>query len=1099
MTISNVLLINNSITDYHIFVSSANSSTIPIVFSSVTTREELLASLSAYTSIDRIGIAFLNESINTFIENETYFSEPLSPFSENMNFMITMIRQWNVKNIDYLACDTLNAPGWKEYYAMLSEQTGVVVGASNNNTGNIAYGGDWVLESTGQDIEMIYFTQNIEYYTYLLDSISTFSIMMKQDNTIFFTGDNQNQIKQIDTASNKYTLQPTVGINGLTPVSLVGGNDHLVVLMNNGDIYVCGRNDYGQLNTGDLIYREKFILFQNTSGLTPKQIECGAVCTYILMNDASGSIYVCGENNLGQLGLGNNATPITTLQQMLNTTGKIPKSIIAGSRHLIVLMTDDTLYGTGQNTSGQLGIALNNFTNQNTLQPMQFPIGKTLKKIVCGNTHTILLMTDNTIFVTGQNNAGQLGLGDFTNRSVMTEMTNLTGKTPSMVYSGYICFSTYVLMTDNTIYATGENSLWQLVIGNNTDQNTLQLMINSTGETPISLHSNARNVLIRMNNNTVYGGGENVGGQLGIGNNDTPQITLQQMINTTGKTIDQVFAGDRSSILLMTDGTIYSVGANNLGQLALGYSRYYFTYTQITPFTYVPVMVEFGTGHMAVLTTTGIYSNGLNTSGQLGLGNTTSPVSTLTIMQNTTGLTPIAIACGASHTVALMSDASGSIYGTGLNTNGQLGLANTASPKTSLSATTKMQIPTTVVPRAISCGSLYTLVLMTNGTIYGTGLNGNGQLGTTDLTQQTTPTLMVNTSGLLAYEVACGATHSIVLMNDASGSIYGTGLNTSGQLGLGNLTQQTSLSATSKMINTTGLIPMEIACGTSHTIVLMNDASGTIYGTGLNTNGQLGLGNLTSPQTTLQLMQNTSGLKPVAISCGTANTFVLMSNGSIYGTGIQSNGQLGLGFNTRFTTLTEITSVNSIRRLPSSQVYLNSPNVESICFKHDSKILTDKGYVPIQHLRKGDLIKTLTNGFVPIYMIGKRDMYQVASKLRINDQLYVCTSDAYPEVFEPLVITGCHSILVDEYSSYEEREHTIKVNGNTYITEDQYRLPVCADKRAKIYDKRGIHTIYHMSLENDDYFMNYGIYANGLLVETCSKRFMKELSNMEIL
>jgi hypothetical protein len=281
----------------------------------------------------------------------------------------------------------------------------------------------------------------------------------------------------------------------------------------------------------------------------------------------------------------------------------------------------------------------------------------------------------------------------------------------------------------------------------------------------------------------------------------------------------------------------------------------------------------------------------------------------------------------------------------------------------------------------------------------------------------------------------------------------------------------------------------------------MNDASGSIYGTGLNTNGQLGLGNLVQ-QTSLSStskMINTTGLKPVAISCGTATTFVLMSNGSIYGTGLQNNGQLGLGFNTRFTTLTEITSVNSIRRLPSSNVYLNSPNVDSICFKKDSQILTDKGYVPIQNLRKGDLIKTFLNGYVPIHMIGKRDMYHVAAKNRINDQLYVCTSDAYPEVFEPLVLTGCHSILVDEYPSYEEREHTIKVNGNTYITEDQYRLPVCADKRSKIYDKRGIHTIYHMSLEHNDYFMNYGIYANGLLVETCSKRFLKELSNMEIL
>jgi hypothetical protein len=38
-----------------------------------------------------------------------------------------------------------------------------------------------------------------------------------------------------------------------------------------------------------------------------------------------------------------------------------------------------------------------------------------------------------------------------------------------------------------------------------------------------------------------------------------------------------------------------------------------------------------------------------------------------------------------------------------------------------------------------------------------------------------------------------------------------------------------------------------------------------------------------------------------------------------------------------------------------------------------------------------------------------------------------------------------------------------------------------------------------LALENNNYYMNYGVYANGLLVETCSKRYIKELSNMTII
>ena len=169
------------------------------------------------------------------------------------------------------------------------------------------------------------------------------------------------------------------------------------------------------------------------------------------------------------------------------------------------------------------------------------------------------------------------------------------------------------------------------------------------------------------------------------------------------------------------------------------------------------------------------------------------------------------------------------------------------------------------------------------------------------------------------------------------------------------------------------------------------------------------------------------------------------------------------------------------------------------CFKEGSKILTDQGYKLIQDLKKGDLVKTLNHGYLPIDLIGKREIFHPALKERIKDQLYQCSQEDFEEVFEPLIITGCHSILVDDFVSNEQREKVIEVNGNTYVTDRKYRLPACADERASVYEIPGNYTIYHLALENDDYYMNYGIYANGLLVESCSKRYLKELSNMELI
>ena len=170
------------------------------------------------------------------------------------------------------------------------------------------------------------------------------------------------------------------------------------------------------------------------------------------------------------------------------------------------------------------------------------------------------------------------------------------------------------------------------------------------------------------------------------------------------------------------------------------------------------------------------------------------------------------------------------------------------------------------------------------------------------------------------------------------------------------------------------------------------------------------------------------------------------------------------------------------------------------CFLYDSKILTNKGYRPIQDLRKGDLVKTLKHYYKPINMIGKSNITHNASEERIKNQLYKCTKEQYPELNEDLIITGCHSILVDSFKTEEQIKKAIQVNEDRLcVTDDKFRLPACLDDRATVYEKSGEYTIYHLALENENYFSNYGIYANGLLVESVSNRYLKELSGMELI
>ena len=149
----NLLLVDYTVPDYEVFVSSVNSNTMPIVYFPDTTRQELLASLSG--TIERIAVV---SHTNTFIEKESLFSV------SNIELFKTIIEKHQVKHIDYLACNTLQNTEWINYFGKLP----CVIGASNDLTGNLKYGGDWIMESTAEDIEAVYFTKSIEYYKYLL-------------------------------------------------------------------------------------------------------------------------------------------------------------------------------------------------------------------------------------------------------------------------------------------------------------------------------------------------------------------------------------------------------------------------------------------------------------------------------------------------------------------------------------------------------------------------------------------------------------------------------------------------------------------------------------------------------------------------------------------------------------------------------------------------------------------------------------------------------------------------------------------------------------------------------------------------------------------
>jgi hypothetical protein len=155
-------------------------------------------------------------------------------------------------------------------------------------------------------------------------------------------------------------------------------------------------------------------------------------------------------------------------------------------------------------------------------------------------------------------------------------------------------------------------------------------------------------------------------------------------------------------------------------------------------------------------------------------------------------------------------------------------------------------------------------------------------------------------------------------------------------------------------------------------------------------------------------------------------------------------------------------------------------------------------YVPVETMTPGTLVKTYLNGYKPVAVIGFSKVYNPGNGTKSIKHLVKCTPANYPELTEDLVVTGAHSILVNDITD-KQRADLNELAGRIFITDDKYRLMACLDDRSEPYDEIGLFTIWHFALEHTQYTWNYGVYANGLLVETASLRMMKEFSGMTLL
>ncbi len=225
---------------------------------------------------------------------------------------------------------------------------------------------------------------------------------------------------------------------------------------------------------------------------------------------------------------------------------------------------------------------------------------------------------------------------------------------------------------------------------------------------------------------------------------------------------------------------------------------------------------------------------------------------------------PVKIAAGMYHVLLLRGD--GSLWGYGYSGNGELGPSGIQrSP---------VQIADGV--SQISAGANHSLFVKSDGTLWAMGGNGYGQLGN----GTTTPSYVPVQVATNVASVSAGTSHSLYVKTD--GTLWAMGYNGYGQLGRGN--------------NTSASTPVQIATGVAgasagemHSLFVKTD--GTLWAMGNNGYGEFGNG-ITGSNSNVPV-QAMSGVSQA--SAGTSYSLFLKTNGTVWAAGYNNYGQLGTG------------------------------------------------------------------------------------------------------------------------------------------------------------------------------------------------------------
>ncbi|MCC0630928.1 chromosome condensation regulator [Clostridioides sp. ZZV15-6388] len=867
------------------------------------------------------------QSSNITINNFSRYGKYVDRTNDNYNYSFVLSPDFsdiekvvgNPSNILYIKKGTTYITGYPKTFG--SNFTGYrgysSLGCENSNLGN-----NFIIKSSNSKLLGDGVASNGEFGNITsLDGVSNYDtglkdikdiivknntvVVVDKNNNIYVTG--ANQFNKLGIG--EYNNEPIRKFTNITEQSnsfifmddikeITTSRNTMFIVKNDGTAYATGNNNYGQLGLGDTINRNKFTQI-NLDNIKKISTSIDGSTTFAIKND--GTLYSTGLNTKGQLGLGDIVNRNTFTKVNIQNI----RDVVLGTTHSHAIKEDNTLYSCGENTHGQLGMG----SESNHPDVLTFTVNNitNVRDVYCSDTTTFIVKDTNIAYCCGYNNNSQLGMGNTTDQySFIKCMENVKEVIPNEI-------NTYIITIYNTAYSTGLNTDYCLGLNSNSNQSAFS-------EIPISnvvkVAPNRNNaVLLLTSEGDVYTAGKCSNGA-GTGS-ETPEKIKK--IASKAKDIGMNY---RCGYYVSDNGDLYGTGFNDYGQLGLGDVAKRDTFIKTN--TRVKKILPLEYANIAIKDTNDIYICGLNNYGQLGVGNRYDSRNNDNRIFN------------YKHMNFVMGDL------TSIKNRHNFILLNN-----------KIVIPTTKdIDYGLVLGNLY------KGDLY------------TELPYEN------------IKEVSISKTHIIVLLND--GTMYGCGTNYHGEL-----LQDLSINQVDEFVQINVSDVKHISCGDNFTYFIKSDDS--LWSIGKNSEYQLGIGH-NNPVTELQRITTVSSCKEV--HCGKNYTLVVTTGNELFVQGYNDKGTLGLGSDSENTIIKFFTkALTDIREIKS----YGSDHI--LVLKNDNSVwVTGKNRDVYKIEQPVEFLKEFT--IVPI----SEDVNTVKDVLATDNTLYIIsevgTTNAAIEITE---------------------------------------------------------------------------------------------------